>query len=84
MNELPGKFAPNTPYEIRVNGRLAPETAPWFEDMILAVDETTSPPQTIIQGVVRDQAALYGLISRVRDLGLQLLSVNLIDQEQEE
>ena len=84
MNEFPEKCAPNTPYEIRVSGRLSPATATWFEDMILTVDATTSPPQTIIQGVVRDQAALYGLISRVRDLGLQLLSVNLVDQEQEE
>jgi len=69
----------NLRYELRVNGRLAPETADWFEDMTLTVDESTSPPQTIIQGVMRDQATLYGLISRIRDLGLQLLSVNLIE-----
>ena len=79
MNELPDNFAPNTPYEIRVNGRLSPETADWFEEMTLSVDDTTNPPQTVIQGVLRDQAALYGLISRIRDLGLRLLSVNLIE-----
>jgi hypothetical protein len=43
------------------------------------VDESTTPPQTIIKGVIRDQAALYGLISRIRDLGLKLLSVNLLE-----
>jgi hypothetical protein len=79
MNEFPDNFTPNTPYEIRVNGRHSPETAAWFEGMTLTVDETPSPPQTVIQGVLRDQAALYGLISRIRDLGLQLLSVNLIE-----
>ena len=75
MNELPDNFAPNTPYEIRVNGRLSPETVDWFEDMTLSVDDTITPPQTVIQGVMRDQAALYGLISRIRDLGLTLLNV---------
>ena len=86
MNELPINFpdrpiAPNTCYEFRVNGRLTQETATWFEDMTLTVDETTSPPQTIIQGLIRDQAALYGLISRLRDLGLTLLSVKCIEGE---
>lgn len=79
MNEFPENILPNTPYEFRVSGRLSTETADWFEDMTLTVDETTTPPQTIIQGVIRDQAALYGLISRIRDLGLQLVSVNLIE-----
>lgn len=79
MNEFPENIPPNTPYEIRLNGRFSTETANWFEDMTLTIDETTTPPQTIIQGVIRDQAALYGLISRIRDLGLQLISVNLIE-----
>lgn len=79
MNDFPDNFPPHTPYELRVNGRLSLETAVWFEDMTLTIDETTDPPQTIIQGVMRDQASLYGLISRIRDLGLQLLSVNVIE-----
>ena len=88
MKELPNipdqPIAPNKPYEFRINGRLTQEMAVWFEDMTLTLDETTVPPQTLIQGTVRDQAALYGLISRIRDLGLLLLSVNLIDREMEE
>jgi hypothetical protein len=72
---------PNSRYELRINGRLAQETATWFEDVTLIVDETTTPPQTILQGIIRDQSALYGLISRIRDLGLLLVSVNLIEQK---
>ncbi|MCP4419649.1 MAG: hypothetical protein GY805_23815 [Chloroflexi bacterium] len=86
MNELIDSFpdqpiAPNSRYEFRVNGRLSQKTATWFEDMTLTVDETT-PPQTIIQGVIRDQSALYGLISRIRDLGLTLLSVNRLEEKE--
>ncbi len=88
MKDLPDfpdqPIAPNMRYEFRVNGRLSQEMRTWFEDMTLTVDETTTPPQTLIQGIIRDQAALYGLISRIRDLGLHLLSANLIEQEQEE
>jgi hypothetical protein len=75
--------APSLRYELRVNGRLTGEAADWFEDMTLSIDKTSTPSQTVIQGTIRDQAALYGLISRIRDLGLLLLSVNLIEQEKE-
>jgi len=71
--------ARNLRYELRVEGRLTGETVNWFEDMSLSTDKNTTPSQTVIQGTIRDQAALYGLISRIRDLGLQLLSVNLIE-----
>ncbi len=86
MNELPDfseqLIEPNMQYEFRVNGRLSQEMCTWFEDMTLTIDETTSPPQTVIQGVIRDQAALYGLISRIRDLGLLLLSVNCVQKKE--
>ena len=82
-NNLPNQpVIPNTSYEFRVNGRLTQETTTWFEDMILTVDETTFPPQTIIQGAIRDQSALYGIISRIRDLGLTLLSVNRVEEKE--
>jgi hypothetical protein len=70
-------------YELRVDGRLGRESASWFEDMTLTVDESTSPVQTVIQGHIRDEAALYGLISRIRDLGLTLLSVNRVEKEED-
>jgi len=65
-----------TCYEIRVTNRLGPRSTMWFDDMTITVIEETRPPQTIISGYVRDQSALYGLINRVRDLGLTLVSVN--------
>lgn len=88
MNENPKDFRIqpfNTPklYELRVDGRLGRESASWFEDMTMAVDESTSPVQTIIRGDIRDEAALYGLISRIRDLGLTLLSVNRVEKEED-
>jgi hypothetical protein len=82
LDSLP-KRTPAT-YELRVDARLGPESAAWFEDMTLTVDESTLPVQTIIQGSVRDEAALYGLISRIRDLGLTLSSVKRIEREEVE
>ena len=64
-----------TYYEICVGDRLGLQGAIWFDDMTITVDEETAPRQTTIHGYIRDQAALYGLISRIRDLGLTLVSV---------
>ena len=85
MNETPDEFRietfpAETVYELRISGRLGNSTRTWFEDMTVTVDESSSPVQTIIQGPMRDQAALYGLISRIRDLGLTLLSVNRVEK----
>jgi hypothetical protein len=44
------------------------------------MDETTSPPQTCLQGPVMDQAALHGLLSRIRDLGLPLITVQQMEK----
>jgi hypothetical protein len=68
-------------YEFRVRGRLT-SSAPWFEGMDITVDEGALPPQTILRGPIVDQAALYGLINRIRDLGLMLLSVKQIEPEE--
>jgi hypothetical protein len=69
-------------YEFRVRGRLT-SNAPWFEGMDITVDEGALPPQTILRGPIVDQAALYGLINRIRDLGLTLLSVKRVEQKEE-
>jgi hypothetical protein len=68
-------------YEFRVCGRLT-SSAPWFEGMDITFDEGALPPQTILRGPIVDQAALYGLINRIRDLGLTLLSVKRIEPEE--
>ena len=79
MDRLP-EFSKPARYELRVRGRLGPQSAPWFEGMQIAVDDGVTPVQTIIQGEIADQAALHGLIGRIRDLGLTLLSVNQLDR----
>jgi hypothetical protein len=59
-------------YEIRVQGHLDGRWSAWFDGMTLVANDDGS---TLISGEVADQAALHGLIQRVRDLGLPLLSV---------
>jgi hypothetical protein len=61
----------NSHYEIRVNGVLDARWAAWFEDLQITSDGT----DTVISGPVADQAALHGLLAKVRDLGLVLISV---------
>jgi hypothetical protein len=59
-------------YEIRVKGHLGSRWAAWFDGLTLTHDGDGT---TRIHGPVVDQAALYGVLARVRDLGLPLLSV---------
>ena len=59
-------------YEIRIKGHLDARWAAWFDGMDLSRDPDGT---TTIQGSLADQAALHGLLQRVRDLGLELLSV---------
>ena len=61
--------------EIRVRGGLPADWSTWFEGLALSRDENGD---TVLRGQVRDQAALYGLLDRLRDLGLTLLSMNLV------
>ena len=69
--------ARSAPYEIRVEGILDQRWTAWFED--LAIDSDHS--QTIISGPVVDQAALHGLLNKVRDLGLVLICVRRLDPD---
>ena len=70
-------------YELRVADRLDILASGWFEGMTVCFDEGVTPTQTIIRALIEDQAALYGLISRARDLGLMLVSVNRIELKTE-
>ncbi len=83
MDLLP-EFSQPAYYEFRVRGLLSQPGASWFTGMQILVDETSNPAQTIIKGYIVDQAALHGLISRIRDLGLTLVSVNRIERSEEE
>ncbi len=64
-------------YEILVKGHLDQRWSDWFTGMHLTNLENN---QTLISGVLPDQAALFGLLERVRDLNLSLISVNCISQ----
>lgn len=61
-------------YEIRVQGRLDPRWGAWFDGMSLRPE---SDGTTVIEGVL-DQAALHGLLQKVRDVGLPLVSVTRV------
>jgi hypothetical protein len=65
-------------YEIRVKGALDDRWSAWFDDLRVTSDQAG---QTTIAGPVTDQAALHGLLAKVRDLGLELLSVRRIDPD---
>jgi hypothetical protein len=67
-------------YEIRLQGHLDTGWTSWFEGMTITL---TDDGDTVLSGPVVDQAALHGLLKRVRDLGLPLLSVNRITTNQE-
>ena len=61
-------------YEIRVKGILDRRWTAWFEDLQISSDGE----DTVISGPVADQAALHGLLTKVRDLGLFLISVRCL------
>jgi hypothetical protein len=63
-------------YEIRLKGHLDARWMDWFENMSFT---HASDGTTILSGPVVDQAALYGLLRKVRDLGLPLIAVNQVD-----
>jgi hypothetical protein len=69
--------APSAGYEIRVEGVLDRRWTAWFEDLEIATDHN----QTVISGPVLDQAALHGLLNRVCDLGLVIVSVRRLEPE---
>ena len=62
-------------YEIRVDSVLDDQWADWFGGLQLSSDGS----QTVIVGVLADQPALHGLLTKIRDLGLSLISVRRLD-----
>ncbi|MBN1122321.1 MAG: hypothetical protein JXJ17_14685 [Anaerolineae bacterium] len=66
-------------YQIRVKGHLASHWEEWYGDITITLEEDGS---TLLTGTVADQAALHGLLRKVRDLGLILLSVSLVQPGQ--
>ena len=65
-------------YQIRVKGVLDIKWSDWFDGFTIIPQ---ADDETLLDGQVTDQAALHGLLAKIRDLGLPLLSVNLIEVE---
>ena len=63
-------------YEVRVKGHLAGRWAAWFDGLTLTPE---SDGTTLIEGPVVDQAALHGLLQKVRDTGMPLVSVEHVE-----
>ena len=63
-------------YEIRIQGHLDNQWTEWFEGLTITLEENGN---TLLTGPVADQAALYGLLKKVRDLGMPLVSVSPVD-----
>ena len=66
-------------YELRVEGHLDEHWSTWFNEMSLIREDDGT---TTLRGLVTDQAALHGLLTKVRDLGITLISVEAVDTPQ--
>ena len=64
-----------TVYQIRIKGHLSDQWTNWFEGLTITLEEDGD---TLLTGPVVDQAALFGLLKKVRDLGLPLVSINCV------
>lgn len=65
-------------YEIRVKGTLSRQWSAWFDGWTISASDRE---ETVLTGPVRDQSALFGLLAKIRDLGLPLLLVRRVDAE---
>lgn len=75
MTETPPRRAPSA-YRLCVAGHLDQHWAPWFGDLTLTHEDDGT---TTLAGPVADQAALHGLLTKIRDLGVTLICVEVVD-----
>ncbi len=66
-------------YHIRVQGHLSPQWTDWFDGFTITNCEDG---EALLSGIILDQAALYGLLNKISNLGLPLLSVNCVQSEE--
>ena len=75
-NELNPKTDQPMVYQVRLKGHLGSQWTDWFEGLTITLEDNGD---TLLTGPVVDQAALHGLLKKVRDLGMPLLSVARIE-----
>lgn len=80
-DKLNPKSGPGQPtiYQIRIKGHLGSQWTDWFEGLTITLEESGD---TLLTGPVVDDAALHGLLKKVRDLGMPLLSVHRVEPDQ--
>jgi hypothetical protein len=80
-NKLNPETDPSLPrvYQIRIEGHLGCQWTDWFGGLTITLEDNGD---TLLTGPVVDQAALHGLLKKVRDLGMPLLSVNRVEPGQ--
>jgi len=66
-------------YQIRIKGHLGQQWMNWFEGLTISLEEDGN---TLLSGPVVDQSALHGILKKIRNLGMPLLSVNSIEPNQ--
>lgn len=69
-------FDEQTNYQIRVKGNLEPKWSDWFDRFVIVAQPHD---ETLLTGQVADQAALHGLLAKLRDLGLPILSLECLE-----
>ena len=81
MTDTPNPQNQSPVYQLRLKGHLPSQWADWFDGMAVTLEAAGT---TLLTGPVSDQAALHGLLKKVRDLGLPLLSVERLEPGQNE
>jgi len=66
-------------FQIKIKGHLGQQWAGWFDGLTITLEEDGN---TLLGGPIADQSALHGILKKIRDLGMPLLSVNTIDPDQ--
>ena len=79
MSESLNPDQATTVYEIRIDGHLGHQWTDWFEGLSITLERNG---ETLLTGPVVDQAALHGLLRKVRDLGIPLISVSRVGASQ--
>jgi hypothetical protein len=70
------EFDRSTPYQIRLKGALDSSWSDWFDGFTI----TVQGDETLLAGIVPDQSALHGILAKINDLGLPIVSIEKISQ----